>query len=86
MSLNVRGAFINASVKTLQMILDGKLEGTLDAGAGCLEVFEKAAADTVYPAALAALANMGAAIDTLSARSLRGHGLNFMSILPLLLL
>ena len=53
----------------MQMILDGKLAGTLDAGAGCLEVFDEPARDGVYPSALAALTHMGAAIDTLAARS-----------------
>lgn len=55
--------------KLSQMILDGKLAGTLDAGAGCLEVFDEAPGDAVYPAALETLSHLGAAIDTLSARS-----------------
>lgn len=51
------------------MILDGKLAGTLDAGAGCLEVFDEPPRDAVFPSALEALSHLGAAIDTLSARS-----------------
>lgn len=53
------------------MILDGKLAGTLDAGAGCLEVFNDSGSAGVYPAVLASLTSMGEAIDTLAARSLR---------------
>ena len=55
----------------VQMILDGKLAGTLDAGEGCLQVFDDAPSDGVYPAALDTLRHMGAAIDTLAARSQR---------------
>jgi len=57
--------------KLSQMILDRKLAGTLDAGAGCLDVFQDDPPDAVYPAALDTLKHMGAAIDTLAARSLR---------------
>lgn len=57
------------SIGVSQMILDGKLAGTLDAGAGCLEVFDEAPGDAVYPAALETLSHLGAAIDTLAARS-----------------
>ena len=53
------------------MILDGKLAGTLDAGAGCLEVFTPAPADAVYPAALDVLESLGRVVDTLFARSQR---------------
>lgn len=52
-----------------QMILDKKFAGTLDQGAGCLEVFEEAAADGVYPAALDTFSNMSRVVDTLFARS-----------------
>jgi 26S proteasome regulatory subunit N6 len=55
----------------MQMILDGKLAGTLDAGAGCLEVFTNTATEGVYPAVLAALTNIGEAIDSLAIRSLK---------------
>ena len=54
-----------------QMILDGKLAGTLDAGEGCLEVFQEAARGGVYASALDTLRHVGAAIDTLAARSQR---------------
>ncbi|KAG2431646.1 hypothetical protein HYH02_013223 [Chlamydomonas schloesseri] len=57
--------------KLSQMILDGKLAGTLDAGAGCLEVFTPAPADGVYPAALDVLESLGRVVDTLFARSQR---------------
>ncbi len=51
------------------MILDGKLAGTLDQGAGCLDVFEDAPADAVYPAALVTFDHVGRAIDNLISRS-----------------
>ena len=53
----------------MQMILDKKFAGTLDQGAGCLEVFEEPAKDAVYPAALSTFENMGKAVDTLYDRS-----------------
>ena len=53
----------------VQMILDGKLAGTLDQGAGCLDVFEDAPADAVYPAALVTFDHVGRAIDNLISRS-----------------
>lgn len=53
----------------LQMILDKKFAGTLDQGAGCLDVFEEPAKDEVYPAALTTFSNMGRVVDTLFARS-----------------
>lgn len=51
------------------MILDKKFAGTLDQGAGCLEVFEDGAKDGVYPAALDTFSNMGRVIDSLFLRS-----------------
>ena len=51
------------------MILDRKFAGTLDQGAGCLEVFEAPAKDKVYPAALEVVESMGRVVDTLFARS-----------------
>ena len=51
------------------MILDGKLAGTLDAGSGCLEVFDEPPQDAVFPSALESLTHLGAAIDTLAIRS-----------------
>lgn len=61
----------DVEAKLSQMILDGKLAGTLDAGAGCLEVFTNTATEGVYPAVLAALTNIGEAIDSLAIRSLK---------------
>ena len=51
------------------MILDKKFAGTLDQGAGRLEVFEDGAPDGVYPAALDTFSNMGRVIDSLFLRS-----------------
>ena len=53
------------------MILDGRFAGTLDAGAGCLEVFDEPEPDSVYPAALATFDNMTRVVDTLFQRSHR---------------
>lgn len=57
--------------KLSQMILDKKLNGTLDQGAGCLEVFAPAPPDSVYPAALDVMSSLGRVVDTLFARSQR---------------
>lgn len=57
--------------KLSQMILDRKFAGTLDQGAGCLEVFEEPAADLVYPSALDTFESMGRVVDTLFTRSQR---------------
>ncbi|GFR51733.1 hypothetical protein Agub_g15503, partial [Astrephomene gubernaculifera] len=54
--------------KLSQMILDKKFSGTLDQGAGCLEVFPPAPADTTYPAALEVLDALGRVVDTLFVR------------------
>ena len=53
----------------VQMILDKKFSGTLDQGAGWLEVFEDGDKDGVYPAALDTFSNMGRVIDSLFLRS-----------------
>jgi len=57
-----------------RMILDRKLAGTLDQGAGCLEVFEPPAADVVYPAAQEVFGSMGRVVETLLARSAKVVG------------
>ena len=55
--------------KLSEMILDGAVDATLDAGAGCLEVFEGDDARGGYAAALEAVSGLGAAVDALFARS-----------------
>ena len=55
--------------KLSEMILDGALEATLDAGAGCLEVFEGDDSRGGYAAALEAVSGLGMAVDALFARS-----------------
>lgn len=55
--------------KLSQMILDKKFSGTLDQGAGCLEVFEATQPDGVYPVTLEVVESMGRVVDTLFARS-----------------
>lgn len=47
------------------MILDKKFRGTLDAGAGCLIVYEDQSADSTYEQALETLTNMGRVVDAL---------------------
>ena len=54
--------------KLSQMILDHKLAGTLDQGFGTLEVYEVAGKDSLYPAALDTINNMGKVVDSLFAR------------------
>jgi 26S proteasome regulatory subunit N6 len=51
------------------MILDKKFCGTLDQGAGCLEVFDPQEGDAVFPAALNIMDSLGGVVDTLFARS-----------------
>lgn len=51
--------------KLSQMILDKKFRGTLDAGAGCLIVYEDQDVDTTYEQALETLTNMGRVVDAL---------------------
>lgn len=57
--------------KLSQMILDQKFEGTLDQGAGCLEVFEKTTTAGNYPAALDIFESLSRVVDTLYVRSNR---------------
>ena len=51
------------------MILDKKFAGTLDQGAGCLEVFDELSPDGVYPAVLDTFENVAKVVDTLFLRS-----------------
>eukprot|EP00192_Tetraselmis_astigmatica_P004523 CAMPEP_0117671490 /NCGR_PEP_ID=MMETSP0804-20121206/13362_1 /TAXON_ID=1074897 /ORGANISM="Tetraselmis astigmatica, Strain CCMP880" /LENGTH=436 /DNA_ID=CAMNT_0005479955 /DNA_START=44 /DNA_END=1354 /DNA_ORIENTATION=- len=51
------------------MILDKKFAGTLDQGAGCLEVFEPPTEDAIYPTALKTFGNMERVIESLFVRS-----------------
>lgn len=52
-----------------QMILDKKLRGTLDQGAGCLEIFDVSMPDKVYPTSLEIFDSLGKVVDTLFNRS-----------------
>jgi len=51
--------------KLSQMILDKKFRGILDAGAGCLIVYEDDASDSTFDHALEGLGNMGKVVDAL---------------------
>jgi 26S proteasome regulatory subunit N6 len=51
------------------MILDKKFCGTLDQGAGCLQVFESQPGDAVFPASLEIMESLGGVLDTLFTRS-----------------
>lgn len=51
--------------KLSHMILDKKFRGTLDAGAGCLIVYEEQSVDSTYDQALETLTNMGRVVDAL---------------------
>ena len=59
--------------KLSQMILDKKFKGILDAGAGCLIVYEDQAPDDTYEQALETLGNMSKVVDALS---LKAHKIN----------
>ena len=56
---------IKIEEKLSQMILDKKFKGILDAGAGCLIVYEDQTPDTTYDEALSTLSNMGRVVDAL---------------------
>jgi 26S proteasome regulatory subunit N6 len=51
------------------MILDKKLAGTLDQGAGCLEVFAPESRSQLYEDALSIMDKLGSVVDTLYGRS-----------------
>jgi len=55
----------NVEEKLSQMILDRKLAGVLDQGAGLLVIFESNAEDKAYEAALGLVTNMGKVVDAL---------------------
>jgi 26S proteasome regulatory subunit N6 len=51
--------------KLSQMILDRQLEGILDQGSGCLELFDAPKPDPVYAASLSLIAESGRVVDAL---------------------
>lgn len=55
--------------KLSQMILDKKIVGTLDQGAGCLIIFDDPKADGIFPATLETIANISKVVDSLYLRS-----------------
>ena len=55
--------------KLSQMVLDGKVQGTLDQGAGYLIVFEPMREDPSYTNAARMVENLGSAVETLMQRS-----------------
>ena len=61
----------SVEAKLSQMILDKKFSGTLDQGAGCLQVFDEEVADPIYPVSLETYDHMGDVVESLFARSQR---------------
>ena len=59
----------DVETKLSQMILDKKLNGILDQGAGCLEIFDASADDPTYTAAIETIEHMGAAVQALYAKA-----------------
>ena len=51
------------------MILDKRINGILDAGAGCLIVYPSQSTDAAYEESLETLSNMGRVVDALSSRA-----------------
>ena len=51
------------------MILDGKFEGILDQGSGCLVVFDEQPPETMYKATLETIGNMTQVVEKLQKRS-----------------
>ena len=51
------------------MILDKKLHGTLDQGAGTLVLFEDVDADKTYGQAVECISNMGEVVEALFSRA-----------------
>eukprot|EP00920_Eleutheroschizon_duboscqi_P001126 GHVT01002681.1.p2 GENE.GHVT01002681.1~~GHVT01002681.1.p2 ORF type:complete len:171 (+),score=41.52 GHVT01002681.1:785-1297(+) len=55
--------------KLAEMILDGKLQGTLDQGVGVLVLFEHVPLASVYTDALATIKEMAEVVDTLAQKA-----------------
>ena len=55
--------------KLSRMILDKRISGILDAGAGCLIVYDEQKPDSTYDQALETLGNMGRVVDALYAKA-----------------